>query len=116
MVSVVIGSLITGGSENRAGTPGRGVAAMVVVLVLDLETGFDWDRGAAGGRAGDCAGGLLLGCRARVVLDVRVLEKRTFRRCLPVAEMTGMGRLWAIYLKNVLCLIPLFLSFFLYSR
>ena len=41
MVSVVIGSLITGGSENRAGTPGRGVAAMVVALVLDLETGFD---------------------------------------------------------------------------
>lgn len=57
----------------------------MIVFVLDLEAiGFETAVGA---------GVLLVACRLLVLVLVagRLLEKRTFRRCLPVAAMTGMG-------------------------
>lgn len=79
---------------KRAGTPGRTEGVVTVVLMGFPVVGSICDRGYAAGAATL----LPVACRRLLRLVVadadtgRLLEKRTFRRCLPVAAMMGMGR------------------------
>ena len=109
------GSRIAGGSEKRGGTPGRTEGAVGVAVVL-MEVPVAESIRERGYTAGAAAALSPVACRRWLrLVDVadadtgRLLEKRTFRRCLPVAAMMGI---WEdIFLaklcirREVLCLI-----------